>query len=282
MGNLIVENQVHYEFFVTGDGSPSIRLSSDKYRPEAMHHCDGALAESLFIYHEVLRQSLERGALARVLSVGLGCAYNELITVAHLLCEASASSDDMTGDAVEKVCNSLYLESFEGDDRLRETFLQWLHESHKNVGVGLDIANESPSPGQTHNNLQQAVAGTFTQVLQKVSAHFKLSPELVKTTLQQMHEKGSFLQRNWLTGETAFAAPFGVIYFDAFSNQSTPELWSDSFLIQFLQKTAADKCGLATYAATGALNRALKQSGFVRESQPGFSHKRESTRAFKG
>lgn len=288
MSNLIVDKQTHYEFFATADGSPSIRLSSTKYRPEAMHHCDGALSESLFIYYQVLNEALARGCPPRVLSVGLGCGYNELITAAHYLQLVQLRNSDLKAtkaNAALTELNAFYIESFEGDTNLRETFLQWLGESPhpddisdpNNTSVGAtSIGAATLAP-----DIKSQLRHTFDQVLILVCAHFKITPHELKIFLSQLKEKNQFVLREWLTENTVFTQTFGVIFFDAFSNQSTPELWTEDFLVQFLARASANKCGFATYAATGALNRALKLSHFIRHSQPGFSGKRESTRAFK-
>ncbi|MCB0351311.1 MAG: hypothetical protein KDD38_09025 [Bdellovibrionales bacterium] len=251
MGNLFIENQTQYDFFDTADGSPSICLSSDMFRPEAMHHRQGALTESLFVYHGVLKEALERECPPQILSVGLGCGYNEMITVAHFL-------NTETGLPVD-----FYLESFEGDLQLRQVFNNWL----------IDQAPDSP--------LEKSLSDTFERVSLLVAEHFFVEHELLKATLRDLIEAKKINIREWLTTETDFSYRFGVIYFDAFSGKSTPELWTEDFLFNFLARASAPQSGLATYAATGALNRALKRSGFILKEQPGFSGKRQSTRAFR-
>lgn len=275
MSNSIVDNDTHYEFFDTSDGSPSIRLSSSKFRTEAMHHCDGALSESLFIYHKVLHEALAQQCPPRVLSVGLGCGYNELIATAHFL---SSSSFKPYMNSLES--NTIYIESFEGDANLRETFLEWLSAPHieKNSTEAGQIVAADTQPSEIRTSLKR----TFNRTLELVCENFKITPVALKNFLLKLKEKNQFVLRGWLTENTTFAQTFGVIFFDAFSNQSTPELWTEKFLVQFLSCTSADKCGFATYAATGALNRALKLSCFIRCPQAGFSGKRESTLAFKG
>jgi tRNA U34 5-methylaminomethyl-2-thiouridine-forming methyltransferase MnmC len=251
MSNLFIENQTQFELITTTDGSPSICLTSDIFRPEAMHHREGALSESLFIYHGLLDEALKHHCPPRILSVGLGCAYNELITIAHFLANSPQQLE------------SFYLESFEGDDTLRNTFINWL------AGAALNT------------QLEKQLANIFQKVLDLVSRHFNISPDKLKKATLTLYESKQFVIRDWLKSDTQFHNKFGVIYFDAFSNKSTPELWSDEFLNSFLSKTADSNCGLATYAATGALNRALKQNGFQLREQKGFAAKRQSTRALR-
>lgn len=73
---------------------------------------------------------------------------------------------------------------------------------------------------------------------------------------------------------------FDLIYFDAFSPQSQPELWT---VEQFskLYKILNDSGILVTYCAKGAVKRNLKEAGFIIEALAGPPGKREMTRAVK-
>lgn len=75
-------------------------------------------------------------------------------------------------------------------------------------------------------------------------------------------------------------AVFDLIYFDAFSVQHQPELWSDEIIGQvcaFLKPGGI----FVTYAITGKLKRALKSFGLKIEKLPGAPGKREMLRAVK-
>lgn len=73
---------------------------------------------------------------------------------------------------------------------------------------------------------------------------------------------------------------YDLVYFDAFSPDVQPELWSETL---FSKLFLAMKQGgiLVTYCAKGSVKRALKSSGFSIESLPGPTGKREITRARK-
>lgn len=74
---------------------------------------------------------------------------------------------------------------------------------------------------------------------------------------------------------------FDVLYYDAFSVQHQPEMWTDEIIahaVQFLKPGGI----FVTYAITGKLKRALKGIGFVIEKLPGAPGKREMLRAKKG
>lgn len=74
---------------------------------------------------------------------------------------------------------------------------------------------------------------------------------------------------------------YHLIYYDAFSVQHQPEMWTDEIIAhvcQFLKPGGI----FVTYAITGKLKRALKSIGFTIEKLPGAPGKREMLRATKG
>jgi len=80
----------------------------------------------------------------------------------------------------------------------------------------------------------------------------------------------------------AFNTPekFDIIYYDAFSVQHQPEMWSDEIIAHacsFLKPGGT----FVTYAITGKLKRAVKACGFTIEKLPGAPGKREMLRAVK-
>lgn len=73
---------------------------------------------------------------------------------------------------------------------------------------------------------------------------------------------------------------FDVIYYDAFSVQHQPEMWSDEIIAHacnFLKPGGT----FVTYAITGKLKRAVKANNFTIEKLPGAPGKREMLRAIK-
>lgn len=74
---------------------------------------------------------------------------------------------------------------------------------------------------------------------------------------------------------------FDLIYYDAFSVQHQPEMWTDEIIAhacKFLKSGGV----FVTYAITGKLKRALKSIGFTIEKLSGAPGKREMLRATKG
>lgn len=74
---------------------------------------------------------------------------------------------------------------------------------------------------------------------------------------------------------------FNIVYFDAFSPQVQPKLWTTEVFFNiytFMQPGGI----LVTYSCKGSVKRALKTAGFMVENLPGPPGKREITRAVKG
>ncbi|MBO5698949.1 MAG: tRNA (5-methylaminomethyl-2-thiouridine)(34)-methyltransferase MnmD [Bacteroidaceae bacterium] len=72
-----------------------------------------------------------------------------------------------------------------------------------------------------------------------------------------------------------------VVYFDAFSPEKQPDLWSESFLSRIYQQMAPNGV-LTTYCAKGEIRRRLQNVGFFVERLPGpIGGKREILRATK-
>ncbi len=145
-------------------------------------------------------------------------------------------------------------ESFEIDSRLRDHFASWV----RNDDVPLEFQK------------------VYDQTL-------KSSAELVGCSVANVKKYLSLVQlRETLTDKTAFTEKFSCVLFDAFSSKSSPELWTEEFLVEFFKKACAPDCVFATYACTGVLKRALRASGFEVLVRPGFSSKRDSTFAVRG
>lgn len=232
-----------YELIETGDGSPSLKWRET----ESMHHSGGAYAETQFIYGELIRHCLgtftAKTSSLSFLSLGLGMGYNELLIV----CEALKS--DFT--------KPLLILSYESDPRLKNNFLHWL--------------SEKPTE--------------FSKAYDKMFLHFLQDyPEVAPRA--KKHLWGLYENKEWkiegaLKKESIQKFPAQVILYDAFSAKTSPELWSEDFLAEFLKLSAAEECGLATYACTGILKRSLEKAGFRFEQKAGFAGKRNSSRALK-
>lgn len=233
-----------FHFITTEDGSPSLRLGTTEPLSEAMHSLKGAFSETGYIYGAALDRAIDSGFEPRVLSMGLGLGYVELLAAAKM---ARRGLVDFRG------------ESFEIVPELRDLFTGWLR------GEAID-----PEFAKAYDDIE---ALTCRQT--------ELAPGTTREILAEAVASGRWLVREALTASTEFGGKFGTICFDAFSSKSTPDLWTEDFLRSFLEKTAAPGCVLSTYACTGSLKRSLKACGFEVTIREGFSSKRDSTFAVR-
>lgn len=77
-----------------------------------------------------------------------------------------------------------------------------------------------------------------------------------------------------------FTEKFDVIYFDAFSPEKQPEMWT-SELFEKLYLCSSKNAVLTTYCCKGTVKRAMKKAGFLIEKLAGPIGKREVLRAKK-
>ena len=73
---------------------------------------------------------------------------------------------------------------------------------------------------------------------------------------------------------------YDIIYFDAFSPEVQPELWTFE-IFQKLYHTLKDGGVLVTYSCKGSVKRAMKKAGFIIKKLPGPTGKREFLKAIK-
>lgn len=73
---------------------------------------------------------------------------------------------------------------------------------------------------------------------------------------------------------------YDVIFFDAFSPDIQPELWTEAIFQKLYNSTLPDGV-LVTYSVKGIVKRALKAAGYLVEKLPGPPGKREMTRGIK-
>jgi len=231
-----------YEIVQTSDGSPTLLCARDQGAAEHMHHSGGALSESLFIYHEALKETRSRGWPLLVLSLGLGLGYNEWIALAEVMDSATFT-----------------LWSFEADPVLRQSFTMWLN------GEAADTT----------------LAEAFTAVLESVAAHFQIKSLDLKTFGRTAFQRGQWHIRGRFPDDAAGTEGCTCVFYDAFSKKMDPDLWNEDDLVTRLAQVSDANCVLATYAATGSLNRALKRLGFRLTGKSGFLNKRESTLAIR-
>lgn len=231
----------------TKDKSPSLVLGSEELS-EMMHNSHGAFAESLYIYESALIEAHKKCLPLSVYSLGLGLAYNEWISIGY------------------SIKHQLEIRVQTSESEL------WLYEVLEN----LVYQNEQLSG-------YRDVKLAMEQVLQLVARHYNISIDsLINKGLEMLQSNKWSLNNSLSSTSLIRLQPVSVIFYDAFSKKMSPELWTEEFLIQFLDHMSGQSaCVLSTYACTGALKRALKTCHFKLISRTGFQGKRESTLAIK-
>ena len=226
----------HYRLLTTKDGSPTLEFSPSG-EPENMHNFHGAFSETNYIYGEALRKCISLDWLPRVLSVGLGLGYNEI------MCAAFAERHNLEIQVI----------SFEQDEFLRQSFSDWL-----------TLSEENP------------LTKTYNQILNLYSAEFEISSEALLARLKRMLEDQTLQLNATFSTSSSSDEKCNVLLYDPFSSKTNPDFWSEAAIAETLSGWASRQCVLSTYAATGALKRALKNNDFNVEARAGFGGKRQS------
>lgn len=229
------------QLIMTEDGSHSLWMPELQ---EAYHSTHGAIQESehVFIRHGLLHWfNHETKSNINILEVGLGTGLNALLT--YLASLTKRVQIAYTG-----------LEPYPIPDThvRRLNYTTQLTQQASNSSVRKDLQ-------AIFERLHQGTATTFRRITTNFSfkGHYG--------TLQ------------------AFSAPldtFDMVYFDAFSPNKQPTMWSMGVFQKVYQMM---KCRgiLITYCAQGKLKRCLKQLGMHVETLPGPPGKKEMIRARK-
>lgn len=228
----------------TADGSPSLAMERADGYVEKMHHSGGALSESLYIYHQALLEVLNRNVQVNVFSLGLGAGYNELITV---------------GEMLKRGLEQWKIWSFEARMELRESFVEWIQ-------------------GSLDSNEKRAF---YEEVLSQVAQGLEIEKEDLRRKTKLCINDGHLEIRQSYPDDIGSMSEVSLIYFDAFSKKMESSLWDEHSIEEILSPRLQKCCVLATYAATGSLNRALKNLGFRLLDKRGFLGKRECTLAIR-
>lgn len=269
-----------FQFKITSDGSPTMEMLNSEGRREKMHHYMGALSETLHVYGRALEMAFQANKspnLVSVFSLGLGLAYNEILSAA----------------IAEKFQSPVCIWSFEREDGLREMFRQWLTE---NISIEL----QPLSFAQVTHTLQPATEEeqkayfefekldkrdffiTYNWILHQIAQNFEIQASQIYRRLQIMYRDDLLkILSEFNTDFNLKGKRFHVYLYDAFSDKINPELWDTISLEKTLDISSHETCVFATYAAKGRLNKILKSRNFILLDVPGFGNKRECTIAIR-
>ncbi len=87
-------------------------------------------------------------------------------------------------------------------------------------------------------------------------------------------------KRNEDITKVVFDKQFDLVYFDAFSPKTQPELWTLN-IFQNIHRHLRVGGALVTYASSGIVKQNLRNAGFIVERLPGPPHKHHMLRASK-
>ncbi len=244
--NILFETKNWY-LLETRDQSPSLSFKGDTENiGESMHSHDGAFSETLYIYEPVLKN---QSVNPKLLSLGLGLGYNETMATAW---------------SIKNKVEAITIDSFESEAFLIENFKSFIENS------------------EPFSEEQAALFKSYQYIFQKFSEYYQTPLEHLRTTMLERIKDESIRFFGALDLDSLPSTKYNGIFFDAFSSNTSPNLWSEEFLRSFFTQCTHEVCIVSTYAATGALKRSLKEQNFEVLLRKGFSHKRQSTLAFKG
>lgn len=165
------ENSTPFEFKseLTEDGSPTVRLPPTW---EPMHALDGAFTETLYIYQPTVRDALKASQNTRIISIGLGLGYNEILTA----CECIQQN------------KNAHVDSYESVPELREYFKKWI--------------NNQPNPFQD----------IYEKVLSLFVNSYSLNAVQVKEKLKQQIRSEQLVLHPAITPETQFERSNGIFF----------------------------------------------------------------------
>ncbi len=303
-----LEAPLQFTFITTDDGSPSVRLGQGEGSSEAMHNLRGAFTETLYIYGHAIDLALASNFEPRVLSLGLGLGYVETLSAGLALKFAKSLQSSDSNIQQQTEISSTPHSSSASASASRPSSNSNLTRKASKENQEIELSHQQPqSPAdflarvggesfELFPDLREWFSNwalgegrvpadfilTYDSILKFVSGEVGVAAFEIHHFLGELIQSGRWLIRPALESSTEFSRnKFGVICFDAFCSKTSPQLWDEEFLRDFVFKTAAPRAVFSTYACTSALNRRLVNCGFQLNKRAGFAGKRASTFAIR-
>jgi hypothetical protein len=233
------------QFVLTNDGSPTAFFNTegaDNFMNEKMHHAQGAFQETIYVYGPAIQWGFAQMEKPKILSLGTGLAYNEIISVAFSILFDS----------------ELQMVSYEKNQDLNDSLIAWL---------------------KAHPTESLVPADIYDLILQKTAELFEISESDIKGKMISLYQSGDWkIKGAW---DSSDKTQYNVILFDFFSGKAMEAFWTQNFLDETIRDNSAENCAFATYACTGNLRRALLTSDYKYFKRPGYAWKKNSTFAYK-
>lgn len=236
-------NNLTYFFYKTKDNSISVSIKSENYSTELMHSVDGAFSETLYLYEDVVKyvfNHVENDKNCHFLSLGLGMGYVEMLVCAY---------------AIKNFPNKNFtIFSFEKEKELKDFFIKFVFDE----------------------NIPQIFKDTYVDIMQIFCNYYGLKTEELKLQLKNKIENKQIILYDEYNLQTNLNSSINGLFFDAFSFNTSPELWADELLEKIL--SSCENCAaFATYASRTHLKKLLLAHGFKLEKKQGYGGKKEST-----
>jgi len=116
---------------------------------------------------------------------------------------------------------------------------------------------------------------------EKKKEEFHAMHSVPNDTMLSLQGNFTFMRSFSGIGEWQSSKCFDLVYYDVFSPEKQPGLWTGEIFERLFMLMSDHSC-LVTYCAKGEVKRNLKKAGFKVESLPGPPGKREMVRALKG
>lgn len=236
------------EIVITADGSFTLKVEGTQ---ECYHSVNGAYTESMHIFiqnglkyyiTEILKNTKDQSTDINILEVGFGTGLNSILTAITI---KNYPNIRVNYNAVEKY--PLTLKEFESLNYKK------LIDLNSHFIVAKIHSSNWGRPLKIEDN--------FT--LLKINYNIEDFQLNIEEGLSA--EKGIKL----INGNSA-----NIVYFDAFSPNIQPELWSSN-IFKGIYNLMSDNSILVTYSAKGDVKRALREAGFNvtrKEGPPGKRH----------
>lgn len=131
------------------------------------------------------------------------------------------------------------------------------------------------------NQLLRFLHGERNEIHQRIIEMMDLKAQDLAVLLD-LYQSGNWQILGALNRSSFVDFKAEAILYDAFSAKTSPELWQEIFLTDFIKNFASQDCFFSTYACTGSLKRSLKAENFIVTVREGFHGKRNSTLAVRG
>lgn len=194
--------------------------------------------------------------------VGAGLAYIEF---------AWAISGVQAGD------DTWTMQSFESVDELRNGLISWA----KN-GPPIVKPISMPPPGQPPIPFTNTIEELLTEICRQM-CEGKADLDEVWRAMNRAYTEGRWQILGALDEALQGVDVANVSFFDAYSKRMSPDLWSESFVNNFINRVTDPGATsfFASYACNGLLRRALQGAGYAFSKQDGWGGKRHNTQAIR-